>query len=84
DKTVDPEAIDHQKNLESTIRMAQLDASTIKGLPLPKEARNGRGKGLSDKMGEGEGEGEGIGKTREGDARGNGAGDGQRWNGIGS
>jgi len=81
------EAIDHQKNLESTIRMAQLDASTIKGLPLPKEAKNGQGKGLSDKMGEkkeGEGEAPGIGETQDSDARGAGAGDGQRPQGIGS
>jgi hypothetical protein len=87
-----PTAIDHQKNLESTVRLEQLDASTIKGIPLPKEAKNGQGKGLGDKMKkgegegetEGEGEGEGNGKQKEGDARQKGAGSGQRGSGLGS
>lgn len=80
-------AIDHQKNLEATVRMEQLDASTIKGLPLPKEAQNGKGKGLSDKMGDKEADGEGtegIGETKESDVRSKGAGSGQRGNGMGS
>ncbi len=80
------QAIDHQKNLEATVRMEQLDASTIKGLPLPKEAKNGAGKGLSDKMSDkkGKGDGKGTGKTKEGDARSKGASQGQRPKGIGS
>lgn len=81
------EALDHQKNLESTIRMEQMDASVIKGLPLPKEACNGMCQGVGDKLkkGKGEGEGkEGIGPIQEGDARGKGAGAGQRPEGVGS
>lgn len=82
------EALDHQKNLESTIRMEQMDASVIKGLPLPKEAQNGTGQGVSDKLKKGkeagEGSSEGIGQTQEGDARGKGAGSGQRPEGVGS
>lgn len=31
---------DHQKNLESTIRLARMDLSELKGLPLPKECQN--------------------------------------------
>ncbi len=81
----DTHAPDHQKNLEATIRMSRMDASFIKGLPLPKEAQNGKGKGIGDKMGEGEGEGqEGVGPTQEGDARGKGAGQGERPEGVGS
>ncbi|MBN2210061.1 MAG: hypothetical protein JW709_01580 [Sedimentisphaerales bacterium] len=85
-KTDNAAAPDHQKNLEATIRMTQMDASIIKGLPLPREAENGQGKGVGDKMGEaGEQEGqEGIGPTQEGDARGKGAGQGERPEGVGS
>jgi len=82
----DTNAMDHQKNLEAAIRMSQMDASLIKGLPLPKEAQNGKGKGVGDKMGEaGEEEGQkGVGPTQEGDARGKGAGQGERPEGVGS
>ena len=31
---------DHQKNLEATIRLARMDLSELKGLPLPKECKN--------------------------------------------
>jgi tetratricopeptide (TPR) repeat protein len=91
---IDP--VIHQKNLEATIRMEHLDASVLKGLPLPKEARNCNGKGLSDKLGKGkgkegkgkgdgkEGKGKGIGKTKEGDVRQKGAGEGERPQLIGS
>jgi len=30
----------HQKNLEATIRLARMDLSELKGLPLPKECKN--------------------------------------------
>ncbi|MBI9018321.1 MAG: hypothetical protein JEZ07_13795 [Phycisphaerae bacterium] len=79
-------ADEHQKNLEATIRMERMDASVIKGIPLPPEAQNGQGKGLSDKMKakKGEGEGEpGIGESEEGDAR-DGANSLERPQGIGS
>jgi hypothetical protein len=35
-------AVDHEKNLEATVRLARMDISELKGLPLPKEC-NGNG-----------------------------------------
>jgi hypothetical protein len=35
-------AVEHEKNLEATIRLARMDLSELKGLPLPKEC-NGNG-----------------------------------------
>ena len=33
-------AAKHQENLEATIRLARMDLSELKGLPLPKECQN--------------------------------------------
>ncbi len=46
--TNENEAITHEKNLESTIRLQQLDLSELKGLPLPKKC-SGNCQSLSQK-----------------------------------
>lgn len=58
----------HEKNLEATIRLAQMDLSELKGLPLPSQCKNSgncSGKCRSQKQGRKKPPGEGSSDARE-------------------